>query len=133
MSAPETPKPSPADELVAILVRELPGFTSSIHAQTDTIRVQGPLKFGASLALDVLYPVYEGAEEAIARRLIEQTRRAGIEALGIEATIVERERAAFERGQRTGYDIGRAEGYANGRRDMLAEVLEARPEDETDA
>jgi hypothetical protein len=125
---------TPAERLVDILKAELPGFASEIHAATDTIRVRGWIKFNAQAALDTVYMVPDGqrAIESLAEYLIERTRNHVIELVGLRKLMDARVTAAGERGQHRGYIEGKAAGIAEGRRQMLAEVLAAREEDDLD-
>ena len=58
-------------------------------------------------------------------RIVETIHRCGIEALGLEPVIAERERRAAERGRRDSYDAGRTAGRREGRAELLLEWQEA--------
>lgn len=57
--------------------------------------------------------------------VVDEIRRLAIEATGLEAVIVERERVATERGRRDGYAAGRDAGRREGRAELLLEWQEA--------
>lgn len=61
----------------------------------------------------------------VVNRIVEEIHRRGIEALGLEPVIAERERRAAERGRRDGYDAGRTTGRREGRAELLLEWQEA--------
>ena len=62
----------------------------------------------------------------VVNRIVEDIHRRGIEALGLEPVIAERERRAAERGRRDGYAAGRADGVRAGRVQVLSEIEEVR-------
>lgn len=62
----------------------------------------------------------------VVNRIVEEIHRRGIEALGLEPVIAERERRAAERGRRDGYGAGRADGIREGRVQVLSEIEEVR-------
>lgn len=57
--------------------------------------------------------------------IAENVRRFGIEALGLEPVIAEREKKAHDRGRREGWAGGDSEGYARGRREAMADMVAA--------
>jgi hypothetical protein len=59
-------------------------------------------------------------------QIVETIHRLGIEALGLEVVIAERERRAAERVLRDGYGAGRADGIREGRVQVLSEIEEVR-------
>lgn len=135
MSATTPPEPTPADAAVELLKHELPGFAAEFHAETDRIRVRGPIFFNAYVGVETLYAVPD-REEAIRRvveELVRKTREHAIKALGLETMIrLELQRArheasveAFAEGKKAGITEGKKAGIVEGRREMLAEVIAA--------
>jgi hypothetical protein len=130
MTGQSRPNPAdhpPTERVVEILKRELPGFASSFDAGTDTFRVKGHITFGTSAVLDPVYAVpvdeYGEASERFAAELIRMTRRNGIEALGIEKLIVEREKRARDQGKAEGFKLGEARGRDIGYHDGRAAAI----------
>lgn len=123
-------EPTPAEQVVAILKRELPGFAAEFHAETDRFRVRGPIFFSAYMGVDIRYAVPEVGAERMAAELVDKTRRHGIEALGLETMIREELQRARHAASVAAFAEGKAAGIAQGRREMLAEVIAARSEDE---
>lgn len=62
----------------------------------------------------------------IINRIVESVQRLGIDALGLEPVIADRERRARESGRRDGYAEGRSAGIREGRVQVLAELEEVR-------
>lgn len=115
-----------AEKMAELLRRELPGFAANIVAETDTIRVRGILKIGAETGLDMIrFPAYDDSYEAVAVEIIKKARRMAIELVGLEAEIVEREKAAEARGRRIGRSEGITEGQKIGRSAAIREFADA--------
>lgn len=123
---------SPAEEAVEILRRELPGFEAQVSYGTHEIRVRTTFKFSAGRALewpelDLLVP--GGGVAEWLRPMIEQTRRAAAEKLGLAAEIERQVTAArdeaYARGRREGRADGLTVGRAEGERAVLARILGA--------
>lgn len=120
---------SAAERAVEILARELPGFEATAYAPTNEIRVRGLLKLGAGVSAEALehYAMLipdRGVEEYLSK-LIAETRRLGIEALGLAREIEARTEAAESRGRREGHAAGLAQGRREGRAELLREIAEA--------
>lgn len=81
--------------------------------ETDDMRAVREAKERAAIELAI--------EPSIAR-IDDTIKRFGIEALGLEAWITEREARAREAGKREGFAAGHAAGMAQGRREILAEL-----------
>jgi len=60
----------------------------------------------------------------IVGQIVESVQRLGIDALGLDPVIAERERVARERGRREGYNAGREAGIREGRVQVLSEMAE---------
>ena len=121
-----------AERVVDILKRELPGFESYFDAGTDTFRVHGVLKFGGVAAREMLFavPNDERAADALAAEFVRKTREHVADAVGLQKLIDEERMSALKQGRDEGYVTGRASGIAEGRRQMLAEVLAARGDED---
>lgn len=114
------------EKMAELLRRELPGFAAQIDAERDTIRVRSALKIGVEFGLDVVrYPAYPETYEATAHEIIKKARRLAIELTGLEADIVEREKAAEAVGRRKGYVEGTVEGRKLGRAAAIREFADA--------
>ena len=128
---PELPpdfKESPGEQALAILARELPGFKSMIDEGTDTIRVRGPVFFEGRAGLEALFRTYLVPEdvERFTAELIRKTREHAIAALGLETMIREELQRARHEASVAAFADGKVAGKAEGRREMLAEILAAR-------
>ena len=125
---------TPADAIVDILKRELPGFAAEFHAATDRFRVRGPIHFNATVGFDIVYAVPDHPEaiERVAAALVTNTRRHAIEALGLETLIREELQRARHEAAVAAFADGKAKGKAEGRRELLAELAAAIDEREAD-
>lgn len=130
-----TPVETIPEKVVAILKRELPGFESKIHVESDSIRtfgvirVDGPQKVGMTAGLEaVRYPVPDDEHEAeeFAGRIIERTRQFVSDQVGLEKMIAKIRHEATAAGFRDGKLAGITEGKRIGRRELLAEMMEAK-------
>lgn len=126
-----TPVETIPDKVVAILKRELPGFESKIHAETNSIRTHGIIrvdggnKLGMSAAIEAIrYPVSDDEREAeeFARRIVDETRRFVADQVGLEKYIAKIRHEATAEGFRDGRAKGREEGKAEGRAEVMAEL-----------
>jgi len=120
-------EPTPADRAAEIIRRELPGFASRIDARSDELHVRAMLPFGTSIALDATYavPGSEVAAEELAERLVKKTRENGIALLGLEKMIREELQRARHEARREGFADGKVAGHAEGRSEMLAEIVKS--------
>lgn len=107
-----------SDENAAeFLRRELPGF--QMHADSGTDSIRGRLLLGFTITFDAL------TENTAAMR-VEAVRREGVAALGLEPMMREELQRARHEASVEAFADGKKAGIAEGRREMLAEVLAAR-------
>lgn len=117
---------------IEILQEKLPGFAAELRPAYDTIQVRGPIYFAAQAGVELFYYVPEHGAERFAEEMVRVTRQHGIEKLGLQETIDELVRDAYERGKFEGFQNGKSSGITQGRKEMLAEILAAKEDDDAE-
>jgi hypothetical protein len=138
----------PAHAAAEILRRELPGFEANIDEGRDMLAIRWLFKLGLEVSRDAIYYAVPSSRisspfgdvvthdpraiEAFVAPIIEQARRAGVDALGLGPVMHEREVSSYHRGYAEGRAAGRDEGRRLGRQEVLAELAAAAAEEGID-